>query len=142
VQYYDVKINSSDLVTSMSLEWQLFVLPFIINVEKMVTVVMLSCWVLDTGNVKIRVEQLIRHVWNGQKKVLQCLHLWYQEHSITGSHHISVQKWPVAANTTQMCWVICHFFFNIKTCTMLHGWFVPKKLLINSKHSMSYITVR
>jgi hypothetical protein len=167
VQYYDVQINSSDLVTCTSLEWQLFVLPFIINVGKVVTVVMLSCWVLDTG-----IERLIGQVWNGQKEsersrrqcalnsILMLVHkdtrsffycctkhddsLHLPAHPMTAAmlrslipgtycvllSNISVQRWPVAANATQMCWIICHLFFflvsfyiyiYINLSAVLHG---------------------
>lgn len=167
-----MNINSSDLVTSTSLEWHLFVLPFIINVGKVVTVVMLIFWVLDTGKVKIRVERLIGQVWNGQKEserskrqcalnsILMLVHrdtgsifycctrhgdsLRLPAHPMTAAmlrslipgtycvllSHISVQKWLVAANTTQMCCIICHLFFffflslsifNKNLCAVLHG---------------------
>jgi len=69
MQCYDLNINSSGVVTFTLLGWQLFVLPIIINFGKVVKVAVLICWVLDTRNVKIRVEQLIGQVWNGQKRV-------------------------------------------------------------------------
>lgn len=68
VQYYDVKINSSDLVASTSLEWLCFVLPFTIQVVKLLTLSILSCWVLDAGNVKISVGWLIVKFEMGKKK--------------------------------------------------------------------------
>jgi len=68
VQYYDLNVNSSDLVPFTLLGWQLFVFPYIINVGKVVKVLMFICWVLDTGNIE-RVERLIGQVWDGQKRV-------------------------------------------------------------------------